>query len=207
MTAFEAESTERWISGKSQNDLLSDLRVYSSRLRDDPHSIQDRLRVAAIQLRLGRIDEALVHYEGVLRGYVAQNQILSAIALCRRILGICPDLPRLKHILAALYARVPHGARQAAAPVSPLNDQRSAFVVQDTAQAAVKASTTVIADRIFDHHSTLTGQPSELRLSGADLQPTTRYERQQRRCAEAEIVPLRPGEQHAQVILLTRRKR
>ena len=115
-----AESNERWVSGKSQDELLSDLRVYSARLRDDPHSIQDRLRVAAIQLRLGRVEEALVHYEGVLRGYVSRGQVLSAIALCKRILRIYPDLSRLQRILAALYARVPHEINDGPTPVTPI---------------------------------------------------------------------------------------
>ena len=53
---------------------------------ESPHPWQViRAEAAAIQLRLGREQEALIHYEGVLRGYVAEAQILSAIALCQRI--------------------------------------------------------------------------------------------------------------------------
>ena len=48
----DVESAERWVSGKTEQELLSDLKVYSARLLEDPHGIQDRLRVAAIQLRL-----------------------------------------------------------------------------------------------------------------------------------------------------------
>ncbi|MCK5799174.1 MAG: hypothetical protein KAI47_18400, partial [Deltaproteobacteria bacterium] len=53
-SSVEADGAERWVSGKSEEELLADLRAYLSRLREDPHNIQDRLRVAAIQLRLGR---------------------------------------------------------------------------------------------------------------------------------------------------------
>src|SRR5512141_1727482 len=92
----EVESTDRWVAGKTRDELLADLKTYLARLRDNPHSIIDRLRVAAIQLRLGREQEALIHYEGVLRGYVGEGQILSAIALCQRILALYPRLPRIQ---------------------------------------------------------------------------------------------------------------
>lgn len=146
----EADSTERWVRGKSRDELLSDLRVYLARLRDDPHNIQDRLRVAAIQLRLGRIDEALIHYEGVLRGYVINGQILSAIALCERILRIYPDLPRLQRILAALYARAPRGSSAAPAAVTPIEATKTdeeAFVL--TEQAATREPADTVVSRIF----------------------------------------------------------
>ncbi|PID38584.1 MAG: hypothetical protein CSA65_04185 [Proteobacteria bacterium] len=137
---MEADGAERWVSGKSEEQLLGDLRAYLARLRDDPHNIQDRLRVAAIQLRLGRIDEALIHYEGVVRGYVSNGQIISAIALCERILGIYPDLAHLQKLLAALYARAPRSGERyssgrrtprAVTPIATQDEQDTPFVVAD----------------------------------------------------------------------------
>jgi len=116
----EIESTDRWVAGKGEPELLADLKVYLARLRDDPRSLLDRLRVAAIQLRLGRVQEALIHYEGVLRGYVADGQVLSAIALCERILHLYPSLPRIQRVLAALYARAPRGVIGAPSAVTPI---------------------------------------------------------------------------------------
>lgn len=113
------ESTDRWVAGKDKDELFADLKVYLERLRDNPRSIVDRLRVAAIQLRLGRVQEALVHYEGVLRGYVADGQIMSAIALGQRILAMYPELPRLQQFLAALYARAPRGSIDTPSAVTP----------------------------------------------------------------------------------------
>ncbi len=107
------ESHERWVSGKTEQDLLVDLKTHLALLKDNPRSLPDRLRVAAIQLRLGRIDEALIHYEGVVGGYVAQDQVMSAVHLCERLLGMYPELTRVKQLLAALYARVPRNARAA----------------------------------------------------------------------------------------------
>ena len=178
LPGLEAESTERWISGKSEEELLADLKAYSSRLRDDPHSIPDRLRVAAIQLRLGRIEEALVHYEGVLRGYVAKGQVMSAIALCRRILSIYPDLPRLQRILAALYARVPHGASDAPTPVTPIEDedaQTRSFVMQGGGEDDDE-----VAEGMWEHGgSGLREVPTTRELLGSDeLKPTMPYDRQ-----------------------------
>jgi len=118
----EVEATEKWVEGKSEAELLADLRLYLARLRDNPHSLVDRLRVAAIQLRLGRTQEALIHYEGVVRGYVADGQIMTAIALCNRILGLYPQLPRVQRLLTALYARAPHGSTDAPMPVMPVED-------------------------------------------------------------------------------------
>jgi len=114
------ETVESWVDGKSEEDLLADLRVFSAHLRDDPRNIKHRLRVAAIQLRLGRVDEAIVHYGGVVRGYVARGKLNSAIALCERILRSYPNERKVQQMLAALYARAPrdrHGS--AVSPIEP----------------------------------------------------------------------------------------
>ncbi|MFH1130183.1 MAG: hypothetical protein V1754_02535 [Pseudomonadota bacterium] len=165
---MELESTDRWIGGKSVNELLSDLKVYLARLRDNPHSLADRLRVASIQLRMGRVDEALVHYEGVLRGYVANGEILSAIALCERILGIYPDLPRVQRILAALYARAPHGSTGGQSPIMPIDDG-GGFVVE--AESANERPNVV--NRIFSGQQLTDGRGRDL-LKSEDLLPKLR---------------------------------
>ena len=107
-------SHERWVAGKSEEELLVDLKTHLALLKDDPRSLPDRLRVAALQLRLGRIDEALIHYQGVVGGYVAAGQIVSAIHLCQRLLAMYPDLKRVKQLLARLHARAPRAGEQAA---------------------------------------------------------------------------------------------
>jgi hypothetical protein len=149
----EVESTERFVANKPEDELLHDLKVYLARLRDDPRSIPDRLRVAAIQARLGRTQEALVHYEGVLRGYVSEDQIMNAIALCRRILGHYPNMPRMQRILAALYARAPRGATGAASPVTPIppleEQTTSSFVVEDPEEEEANTDRNVVVDRVF----------------------------------------------------------
>lgn len=117
------QSHDRWVSGKSEADLLADLKTHLALLKDNPRSLPDRLRVAAIQLRLGRIDEALIHYEGVVGGYVAQDQVMSAVHLCERLLAMYPDLPRIKQLLAALYARVPRKARTTASGLQEIPSQ------------------------------------------------------------------------------------
>lgn len=170
--SVEVESAERWVSGKSEAELLSDLKVYSARLREDPHGIPDRLRVAAIQLRLGRIEEALIHYEGVLREYVGRDQVMSAIALCRRILSIYPELPRLQRILAALYARVPHREHLGPRPVTPIDQPADPSFVLDNGQA----EDGVVVDRIFSDGSMSTRPASRDLLAGADLRPTLPFD-------------------------------
>lgn len=118
----QARQAEPWVSGKSGEELLADLRHFLGRLRADPHAIPDRLRVAAIQLRLGRRDEALVHYEGVVRGYVALGQPHNALALCQRLLERYPDLQRPRTLIAELYAgelRRKGDAGAVAAPTPP----------------------------------------------------------------------------------------
>lgn len=186
--SIEVESAERWVSGKSEEELLSDLKVYSARLREDPHGIQDRLRVAAIQLRLGRIEEALIHYEGVLREYVGRDQVMSAIALCKRILSIYPNIPRLQRILAALYARVPHREHLGQRPVTPIEETTEpAFVLQDD-----EAGDGVVVDRLFSDGSMSTRSASRDLLDGEDLQPTLPFDGKE-------------GDEHPH--LLTQRKR
>jgi hypothetical protein len=149
----EVESTERFVANKADDELLHDLKVYLARLRDAPRSIPDRLRVAAIQARLGRTQEALVHYEGVLRGYVSADQIMNAIALCRRILGHYPNMPRIQRILAALYARAPHGATGATSPVTPITpleeQATSTFVVEDPEDEEANTDRNMVVDRVF----------------------------------------------------------
>jgi hypothetical protein len=176
---LEIESTDRWVAGKSEEQLLSDLKVYLARLRDDPRSLVDRLRVAAIQLRLGRVQEALIHYEGVLRGYVAEGQIMSAIALCQRILAIYPDVPRIQRILAALYARAPHGATGAATPVTPVTPS---LEEQPTTSFVVAEQDEEVVDRVFppSRHAELARRGQDL-LTTDDLRPTMPYAQQARR--------------------------
>lgn len=174
---MEAEGAERWVSGKSEDELLADLRAYLARLRDDPHNIPDRLRVAAIQLRLGRVDEALIHYEGVVRGYVAHGQILSAIALCERILGLYPNLQHLQKLLAALYARAPRGTTKGDAAVTPIT-RDEAFVVSEPGLPMVdpeEAATdrNVVVDRLWSAPQRNAGEPSHMSLLDDDeLRPT-----------------------------------
>lgn len=185
----EIESTDRWVGGKSEAELLADLKVYLACLRDNPHSLVDRLRVAAIQLRLGRVQEALVHYEGVLRGYVADGQIMSAIALCQRILAIYPHLPRIQRILAALYARVPHGASTMPTPVSAIEDPleeraTTTFVVGDDLASRDPTAQEVegeVMESVFpERRKSPTSPPRgrDLLQSSEDLRPTMPYPQQ-----------------------------
>lgn len=207
--SVEVESAERWVSGKSEAELLSDLKVYSARLLEDPHGIQDRLRVAAIQLRLGRIDEALIHYEGVLREYVGRDQVMSAIALCRRILSIYPNIPRLQRILAALYARVPHREHLGPRPVTPIEQSADPSFVLDDGQAGDH----VVVDRIFSDGSMGTRPASRDLLNGEDLRPTLPFDRPgedaphlltQRKHGRDRLAE---PEDDASAVLLTKRKR
>jgi len=129
-------NADHWIAGKSRDELMRDLKLYLERLRDEPRSIPARLRVAAIQLRLGRIDEAMIHYEGVVGGYAAEGQIMSAITLCQRLLSQYPDLNRIQKILTLLYARAPRGAMQGPRAVEPIApppppSEISTFVLDD----------------------------------------------------------------------------
>lgn len=208
--SVEVESAERWVSGKSEAELLSDLKVYSAHLLEDPHGIQDRLRVAAIQLRLGRIDEALIHYEGVLREYVGRDQVMSAIALCRRILSIYPNIPRLQRILAALYARVPHREQLGPRPVTPIEQSADpAFVLDDGG-----AGDGVVVNRIFSDGSRGARPASRDLLEGEDLKPTLPFERPggdgpphlltQRKHGRDRLVE---PEEEASAVLLTKRKK
>jgi hypothetical protein len=207
------DSTERWIDGKTEAELLSDLKVYSARLRDDPRSIEDRLRVAAIQLRLRRVEEAMIHYEGVLRAYVERGQIGSAIALCRRLLNIYPDISRLQRILAALYARLPHGTGGSPTPVTPLDAESAGLIVEPE-----HADGGVVAERVFRRPNTgLHKIPTDRLLEEDDLQPTMRYASEAP--DDGEPIPLTQRKQAArrrrgarkrttseEVVLLTRRK-
>jgi hypothetical protein len=161
---LELESTARWIGGKSQQELLQDLKAYSARLRDNPHSLPDRLRVAAIQLRLGRVDEALIHYEGVLRGYVNSGQILSGIALCERILKSYPTLPRIQRILAALYARAPHGSTAVPGVVTPVG--RAGGIVLDEGEDTKRR----VVNRLFSGQQPSDGRDRDL-LSSEIFRP------------------------------------
>jgi hypothetical protein len=168
----EIETTERWVAGKSEAELLADLKVYLARLRDDPRSIVDRLRVAAIQLRLGRVQEALIHYEGVLRGYVAEGQVMSAIALCQRILALYPDMPRVQRILTALYARAPRGTTgpSAVTPVDPLEERPTSSFVLDGPQGENEEPAD-LAVRVFAQAQRPRHEPSDT----DDLRPTVPY--------------------------------
>lgn len=231
--SVEADGAERWVSGKNEEQLLADLRAYLARLRDDPHNIQDRLRVAAIQLRLGRVDEALIHYEGVVRGYVSHGQIISAIALCERILGIYPDLAHLQKLLAALYARAPRGSGGpgAVTPIAPESEQETPFVVADAQSDddlevdPEDASTerSVVVDRLFAAplQTTSTELARTALLEDDELRPTMRLEAVQREHtgssddpipltqpkATAEVIEPDAEDDGAPVVLLTQPKR
>ena len=183
--SVEADGAERWVSGKTEEELLGDLRAYLARLRDDPHNIQDRLRVAAIQLRLGRVDEALIHYEGVVRGYVSHGQIMSAIALCERILGIYPDLAHLQKLLAALYARAPRGSVGPTA-VTPIAEEveETPFVVAESTPAEQRddpedapTERSTVVDRLFSPSPTqITSELTRTSLlDDEELRPTMRF--------------------------------
>ena len=111
---------EHWVMGKTKDQLMADLKVYLERLREDPRSISDRLRVAAIQLRLGRVDESMIHYEGVLGGYIAQDQLMSAAALCQRLLVHFPDMVRIQKIYQKVAAQlgIEEGTEEAAEEIT-----------------------------------------------------------------------------------------
>jgi len=191
----EVESTERWIANKSEVELLSDLKVYLAHLRDNPRSIPDRMRVAAIQLKLGRTQEALIHYEGVLRGYAQEGRIMSAIALCKRILALYPELPRIQRILAALYARAPHGATLAPTPVTPivpLEEQATTSFVLEGEEEEAGTDRNVVVDRVFPE---VQARREALRFAphgtGEDQRPTSPYPAHSR-VGDLEEVPTRP---------------
>lgn len=197
--ATEAEGADRWIAGKSEEELLSDLKVYLARLRDDPHSIPDRLRVAAIQLRLGRFEEALIHYEGVVRGYVSTGQINSAIALCERILGIYPNLGKLQKLLAALYARAPQRNEDSAIfPLHSEEDSETGFIVSGS-QAIQSGRRNnleddLVVDSIYEapHKRTSAADLHEF-LDDEELKPTMHFASSK----EDDPVPLtRPKTNH-----------
>jgi hypothetical protein len=217
----EIESTERWVAGKSEAELLADLKVYLARLRDDPRSIVDRLRVAAIQLRLGRVQEALIHYEGVLRGYVAEGQVMSAIALCQRILAIYPDMPRIQRILTLLYARAPRGTAgpSAVTPIDPLDEQPTSSFAVDGRQEERAAPEQLDAARVFAQAQ----RPRHRESSDTDdMRPTVPYALVMRPATDDEPTrargddvaltrtgvlpdPVRPPNE--EVVLLTKKKR
>jgi hypothetical protein len=211
------ENTDRWVAGKSRDELMADLRVYLARLRDDPRSIIDRLRVAAIQLRLGRPQEALIHYEGVLRGYVADGQIPSAIALCQRILALYPELPRMQRILAALYARAPRSsgiampiAADDRAANSVLTAKQGRLVMQsvfpESRRSPVKGGERGVVEEAEDLRATMPylEQPDE------PVDPTGGDQSRPLLLAcdkHVELVSLEPAAVKHDVVLLTRIKR
>lgn len=178
---LEVESTDRWISDKGEEELIHDLKVYLARLRDNPRSIPDRLKVAGIQLHLGRTQEALIHYEGVLRGYVEESQILNAIALCKRILKHYPQLPRIQRIMAALYARAPHGATGAASPVEPISsveEQSTTHFVLEAEEDEEITDRNMVVNRVFPavRRTSVERLPPNLDVPREDKRPTTPYE-------------------------------
>jgi hypothetical protein len=160
----ELNRTDRLVSNKTDSELLNDLKVYLARLRDDPRSIPDRLRVAAIQLHLGRIPEAMIHYEGVLREYVQTDQIMNAIELCQQILKRYPELPRIQRFLAASYARAPRGSMDAPSAVTPVpleEEQTRAFIVEDSHDIVMEEleeegtiKRDMVVDRVFPELNT-----------------------------------------------------
>jgi hypothetical protein len=181
----EVESTDRWVAGKTRDELLADLKIYLARLRDNPHSIIDRLRVAAIQLRLGREQEALIHYEGVLRGYVAEGQILSAIALCQRILALYPKLPRIQRILAALYARAPRdsGVPHPITPIAnALEDQGTSTFLPGDQLPDEDSGDQLVVRSVFpeSRRSPVDRRGRDLLDGSDDLRPTLPYAQQLR---------------------------
>ena len=213
-SSLELESMERWVAGKDESDLLTDLKVYLARLRDDPRSIPDRLRVAAIQQRLGRDQEALIHYEGVLRGYVQGGRLMSAINLCQRMLARHPNLPRIQRLLTALYARAPHGATStpsAVTPIPTLEDQpTTTFVVEQDEEAGTDRNRVV--DRVFPEMQARRERP--IRNTPPlhdDTRPTVPYEPVQRLSGGIEDIPTmpsvdrNPSDEHA-VLLTTPRR-
>jgi tetratricopeptide (TPR) repeat protein len=213
----EVESTDRWVAGKSRDELLADLKIYLARLRDNPHSLVDRLRVAAIQLRMGREQEALIHYEGVLRGYVAEGQILSAIALCRRILALYPNLPRIQRILAALYARAPResGLPHPVTPIVGEEQVTSTFLPGDEGPRNSEGDKLVVRS-VFpeSRRSPVEHRGRDLLSASDDLRPTLPYtpRRREEAVPERQRKPtgpfqVEPAGENDEVVLLTRPKR
>jgi hypothetical protein len=180
----EVESTDRWVAGKTRDELLADLKIYLARLRDNPHSIIDRLRVAAIQLRLGREQEALIHYEGVLRGYVGEGQILSAIALCQRILALYPKLPRIQRILAALYARAPResGVPHPITPIANALEDQGTSTFLPSNQLPDEDGDQLVVRSVFpeSRRSPVERRGRDLLDGSDDLRPTLPYAQQLR---------------------------
>jgi hypothetical protein len=95
--AFDAES--------SPTGMLALLLGYLERLREEPHNVELRVCVAELQLRLGRIDEAMAQYEGVLRSYVAHRNLCDALVLCEQLAAAYPGRSRLRRILIWLRSK------------------------------------------------------------------------------------------------------
>jgi len=191
---IELENMERWVAGKNEQELISDLKVYLARLRDNPRAIPDRLRVAAIQQRLGRSQEALIHYEGVLRGYVHEGRLMSAITLCQRILTRYPDMPRIQRLLTALYARAPHGSTSTPSPVTPIRalEERptTTFVVEEDEEQGTDRN--VVVNRVFPEVQASREPMVKTTVPPDELRPTVPYEQVQRLQGGLDDVPTMP---------------
>lgn len=182
------ESIERWIRGKSTEELLAALKVYAKSLADNPHSIPERLNVASIQLHLGRKDEAFIQYEGVLREHLTKGDVLSALALSEYLLGYYPDAAKLKRVLAALYARAPRGRVPGAALATPISNTDEAFFLDVQEVRPYKEKVRVA--RMFDHNDPYGSQDElESLLESDELKPENAYSSSKKPKTDREATP------------------
>lgn len=78
---------------------------YMRAVREDPHDLTARQRMAEVLVRLGHIDRAVKEYQSVAGRYVADGLLLKAIAICKIILQVDPSHTETQHILADLTTR------------------------------------------------------------------------------------------------------
>jgi cAMP-dependent protein kinase regulator len=70
-----------------------------------PHDLRARRALADCCKSIGRLEEAIAHYQALAGAYAAQGLLFRAIAVCKTILEIDPGHTETELALAQLYAR------------------------------------------------------------------------------------------------------
>lgn len=150
----------------SRKRLEQHLQGLQKKLRGNPEDVSARLALARTFLLLGDEDQAIRQYTNLARVAIRKSQFPNAIAACRTILRLRPDLPLVVEMLARLEARNP--ANASSRVVRPISEDEARSFISSQVGPGAPASEPVV-QHIDGHYVQPDVEPVVVLKSSGDV--------------------------------------
>ncbi|MCA9523163.1 MAG: cyclic nucleotide-binding domain-containing protein [Myxococcales bacterium] len=134
----------------SRKRLEQHIQGLQKKLRGNPEDVSARLNLARTFLLLGEEEQAIRQYTNLARVAIRNSQFSNAIAACRTILRLRPDLPLVVDMLARLEAHNPANAESRV--VRPISEAEAQDFISAQSFGGPLISHEPVVRRIDGHH-------------------------------------------------------